>query len=120
MSLCKHEQNLRRYLDVRRLSLNILSCFVLDGPKSKFRNKAHIHLCPLTQLCRVESLERSFSYIRDVWLVFIISCFVEISETNANSVDRDQTPRSAASDLGLHCLPVSLLWDARLKWVKIV
>ena len=37
---------------------------------------------------------------------------------NANSVDPDQTPRSAASDLGLHCLPMSLLWDARLKWVK--
>ena len=29
----------------------------------------------------------------------------------------DQTPRSAASDLGLHCLPISHLWDARLKWV---
>ena len=26
--------------------------------------------------------------------------------------------RSAASDLGLHCLPMSLLWDARLKWVN--
>ena len=23
------------------------------------------------------------------------------------------------SDLGLHCLPMSLLWDARLKWVKL-
>ena len=29
---------------------------------------------------------------------------------NANSVDPDQTPRSTASDLGLHCLPMSLLW----------
>ena len=37
---------------------------------------------------------------------------------NTNSVDPDQTPHSAASDLGLHCLPVSLLWDARHKWVK--
>ena len=37
---------------------------------------------------------------------------------NANSVDPDQTPRSVASDLGLHCLPMSLLWNARLKWVK--
>ena len=36
------------------------------------------------------------------------------------SVDHDQTPRSAASDLGLYCLPKSLLWDARLKWVKQV
>ena len=28
----------------------------------------------------------------------------------ANSVDTDQTPRQALSDLGLHCLPMSLLW----------
>ena len=27
----------------------------------------------------------------------------------ANSGDPDQTPRSAASDLGLHCLPITLL-----------
>ena len=26
-----------------------------------------------------------------------------------NSVDPDQTPRSAGSDLGLHCLPNALL-----------
>ena len=37
---------------------------------------------------------------------------------NANSVDPDQMPHSAASDLGLHYLPMSLLWEARLKWVK--
>ena len=37
---------------------------------------------------------------------------------NANSVDPDQTPRSVASDLGLHCLRMSYLWDARHKWVK--
>ena len=39
---------------------------------------------------------------------------------NANSVDPDQTLRSAASELGLHCLPVFLLWDARHKWVKLI
>ena len=43
--------------------------------------------------------------------------FVEISELNANSVYPDQTPRSAASDLGHLCLSSSLLWDIRLKWV---
>ena len=37
---------------------------------------------------------------------------------NANSVDPDQTPRSMAFDLDLHCLPMSLLWDAMQKWVK--
>ena len=37
--------------------------------------------------------------------------FIEILIFNANSVDPDQTLRSAASDLSLHCLPMSLLWD---------
>ena len=38
---------------------------------------------------------------------------------NANSVDPEKTPRrSLASDLGLHCLRVSHLWDARHNWVN--
>ena len=48
----------------------------------------------------------------------LLPCFIEIPEFNANSVDPDQTPRSAASDLGVHCLPMSLLWDAWRIWVK--
>ena len=55
----------------------------------------------------LDFLDRSISYIWGVWLVIIISCFVEIPERNANSVDPDQTPRSAASDQRLHCLPLS-------------
>ena len=39
---------------------------------------------------------------------------------NANSVDPDQTPRSAASDLGLHCLPMSLLRDAMLRMQVLI
>ena len=27
-------------------------------------------------------------------------------------------PHSAASDLGLHCLPVTLLWVSQIQWVK--
>ena len=46
----------------------------------------------------------------------MIPCFIEIPLFNANSVDPNQTPRSAASDLGLHCLPMSILWDDRHKW----
>ena len=38
-------------------------------------------------------------------------------ELFANSGDPDQTPHSAASDLGLHCLPITLLWVSRLQWV---
>ena len=36
----------------------------------------------------------------------------------ANSEDLDQMPNSAASDLGLHSLPVSQLGLYRLKWIK--
>ena len=49
----------------------------------------------------------------------VLPCFIEIHVFNANSVDPDQTPYSVASDLGLYCLPVSLIWDARHKWVKL-
>ena len=53
--------------------------------------------------------DRSISNARDVWLVLIIPCFIEIPVFKANSVDLDQTPRSAASDLGLHCFATVLL-----------
>ena len=36
----------------------------------------------------------------------------------ANRGDPDQMPHSAASDLGLHCLPITLLGISRLQWVK--
>ena len=43
--------------------------------------------------------------------------YQELSELNANNVDVDQTPHSAASDLGLRCFPMSFLWDASVTWV---
>ena len=36
----------------------------------------------------------------------------------ANSVDPDQRPHYVASDLGLHCLPMSLSWVSRKERVK--
>ena len=41
-------------------------------------------------------------------------------ELFANSGDPDQTPHSAASDLGLHCLPVTRLGVSNLHLVKDV
>ena len=38
---------------------------------------------------------------------------MEISVFDANSVDLDQTPRSAASDLGLQCLLIT--WGFQTK-----
>ena len=50
---------------------------------------------------------------------FLLSlCFIEIPVFNANSVDLDQMPHSVASDLGLHCLPMSLLLDTGDKLVN--
>ena len=45
-------------------------------------------------------------------------CFIEIPVFNANSVDPDQTPHSAASDLGIRCWAMPILWDTRHKWVN--
>ena len=39
-------------------------------------------------------------------------------ELFANPGDPDQTTHSVGCDLGLHCLPVTLLWVYRLQWVK--
>ena len=61
-------------------------------------------------------LGRSISNEKDVWVV-LIPYFIEIISFNANSWDANQTPHSAASDLGLHCLSISFLWDAMLKLV---
>ena len=36
----------------------------------------------------------------------------------ANNVDPDQMPHYVASDLGLHCLPMTILPVSRLEWVK--
>ena len=41
-----------------------------------------------------------------------------MAEVFANSEDTDQTPHSAASDLGLDCLSVTLLGVFRIQWVK--
>ena len=39
-------------------------------------------------------------------------------ELFANSGDPDQTLHSVVSDLGLHCLPITLLGVSGLQWVK--
>ena len=44
--------------------------------------------------------------------------YIEIAVFNLNSVNPDQTPRSVASDLGLHCL--SECKYARHKWVHLI
>ena len=52
--------------------------------------------------------------------VKVLPFIIEIPVFDANSADPDLTPHSSASDLGLHCLLISILWDARHKWVKVI
>ena len=51
-------------------------------------------------------------------MVFFNFIQISIEILKANSGDPDQRPRSAASDRGLCCLPMSHNKDARLIWVN--
>ena len=53
-----------------------------------------------------------------VFVFLIASMFYRIPVFNADSVDLDQTPHSAASDLGLHCLQMIISYKARHKLVN--
>ena len=45
--------------------------------------------------------------------------FVRIAHFSfTNSVGPDQTPQHAASDQGLPCLPMYILWDTTYTWVN--
>ena len=77
----------------------------------------------LTHLCQVDSFTISLWTspfpVKGVSGKFLLLPWVtEIPVLNANSVDPDQMLHSATSDLGLQCLPVSLLSDTRLKGIK--
>ena len=63
-------------------------------------------------LFHINLLDQSISSRRDVWLfILLLPYFIRISPVNLNSIYIDQTLRPAASDLGIHCLPMSLLWN---------
>ena len=66
----------------------------------------------------LNSLDQPISSLRVSGQFWLLLCFTGIPVVNANNVDPDQTPRSATSDLGLQCLPMSHLRDARHKRVK--
>ena len=54
-------------------------------------------------------LDESISNSRGVWFIFFFFSFLFLIEIRlANSGDPDQMPLSATSDLGLHCLPMTL------------
>ena len=72
------------------------------------------------------SSDRSISSIWGIGLFFFCTMYNTNLEFHANSVNPTQTPHTVPSDtphtaasyLGLHCVLMSHLWDAWLKWVK--
>ena len=67
-----------------------------------------------SELFHHNPLDGSISSRRDVWLIFINTLFYRSSYNfDANSVYPDQKLHSVVSDLGLHCLLMCILWDAR-------
>ena len=92
--------------------------FDLNSRKAKANldQRALTPSCPkspsgFTHLCRLDSATSTFWTdpfpIKGMYRFLLPPCFIEISVFNTHSVDPDQTPRSVASDLGLHCLLVS-------------
>ena len=55
------------------------------------------------------SLDQAISNSRVSGKFLLLLCFIITPVFNAKSVDPDQTPHFAVSDLGLQCLPVTLL-----------
>ena len=51
-------------------------------------------------------LDESICHFRDVWSTLSLLFLMEI--LSANNVDPDQMPHHLASDLGQHCIPITL------------
>ena len=96
----------------RHFCVKILGLFsIKQSESSKVLINPHLPSGPVHPY----QLDESISNFRDVWCTFFIFFFYfEKIFLLANREDPDQTPHSAASDLGLHCLPMSQKWDARL------
>ena len=77
-----------------------------------------------THLCRVDSSTTALwtglfpmaGCLVNIHFYHILQKFLYLMQTVENSI---RPPRSAASDLGLHCLPLSILLHAKQKWVNV-
>ena len=72
----------------------------------------------LNRLFHFNSLEGPFLIEGQSGLFLLIQFIYRNSSINANSVEPDQLLCSAASDRGLHYLPMSLLWDANTNGLR--
>ena len=64
-------------------------------------------------------LNRSISSRMGVCTILLLQCFIEMHVHGAKSVDPDQTPHYAATDLGLYCLSMPIFVNARPTWINV-
>ena len=77
----------------------------------------------LIHLCLIEFPSHKLGQPTSLKFLFVLFIFIKnLIEHSvlANRREPNQTPQYAASDLDLHCLPMSHKKDAMLKWVKMV
>ena len=72
----------------------------LDHPSYPLYTGGHFH-------CYM--LDESICHFRGVGSVLSLLCYFRLKILLANNVDPDQMPHYVASDLGLRCLPMTLL-----------
>ena len=63
--------------------------------------------------------DESICHFRGVWSILSLLFYFLWKILLANTVDPDQMPDYVASDLGLHCLFMTLLRASRSEWVRI-
>ena len=63
-------------------------------------------------------LDESICHFRGVGSILCFNYFL-YKNLLANSLYPDRTPHCIASDLDLHCLPMTLLRVSRYEWVKM-
>ena len=100
------------------LSNELLVYPMPDDTGTELTRVENLHYLWLTYLCLLDSSTSLFGKVNFQFRGHLVSFIIKIPGLDANSVDLDQTPHSAASYLYLHCLPMSLLWDARHMLVK--
>ena len=65
-------------------------------------------------------LGKSICHFRGVGSIFLLLFYFRWKLLLANSVDPDQMSHYVASDLGLHCLPMTLLRVSRSNGLKVL
>ena len=58
-------------------------------------------------------LDESIFHFKGVRSILSLLFYFQWKFLLANNVDPDQMPHHVASDLGLHCLPMTLLWVSK-------